>query len=243
MTRKLFYKVCLICFMMLSQGVLYAQDVNEILDKHIEAMGGKEKLSALKSVKISAVISVMGMEMNLNTVVIHEKALRSDTEVQGMKIVQALENGAGWQINPVLGTTAPADLSADEINALSGQLDLTGFLDYEKKGYKVKLDGEENLNGAPVYVISFTTGSGISAVNYISKETLYVLKSTMKVTINGQETETTVLPSNYKKVNGMVFPFTSEIKSSAMPGSSMISETKTLEVNPVIDPAIFKKPA
>ena len=82
----------------------------------------------------------------------------------------------------------------------------------------------------------------MSTVNYISKETWYVLKSTMKISVGGQESETTVLPSNYKKVNGIVFPFTSEIKSSAMPGGTMVSETKKLEVNPVIDPATFKKP-
>lgn len=242
MAEKLKHIVFIVLAVFFTQSVLYAQKVEEILGKHIEAMGGKEKLSALKSVKISSVISVMGMEMNMNTVVIHQKALRSETEVQGMKIIQAIDNGKGWQINPMLGTNAAADLTNEEIKAISSQLDLTGFMDYEKKGYKVKLDGEENLNGAAVYVISFTTGNGISTVNYISKDTWYVLKSIMKIAIDGQETETTVLPSNYKKVNGIVFPFTSEIKTSAMPGGSMISETKSLEVNSTIDPAIFKKP-
>lgn len=225
-----------------TQSIVNAQTVDEIIEKHLVAMGGKEKLSALKSVKISSAVSLMGIEMNLNTIVVQGKSLRSETEVQGMKIVQAIDKDKGWQINPMLGTTNATDLSSEEIQAISSQLDLTGFLDYKKKGYNVNLEGEETLNSAPVYVLSFTTNSGVSTVNYISKETWFVLKSTMKVNINGQETETIVIPSNYKKVNGIMFPFASEIKSSAMPGGSMISETKNLEVNPTIDPAVFKKP-
>jgi hypothetical protein len=40
-----------------------AQTVDEIIDKHIEAVGGKDKIAALKSVRMETNLSIQGMDI------------------------------------------------------------------------------------------------------------------------------------------------------------------------------------
>ncbi len=85
-----------------------AQTVEEILDKHIAAMGG-DKYSGLKSVKMETTSQVMGMELPSSTTVVQGRGLRNEMMVQGSAIVQAIDGTTGWMINPMSGqTTATA---------------------------------------------------------------------------------------------------------------------------------------
>ncbi len=44
---------------------VFAQDVNEIINKNIDAMGGKDKLSSLLSVYEESTVNVMGNDLSI----------------------------------------------------------------------------------------------------------------------------------------------------------------------------------
>ena len=73
----------------LSLGSIMAQTADEVVSKHIEARGGKEKLMAVKSVIMENTIGVQGMELNNKMSIVIGKAMKSETSVMGNDIIQA----------------------------------------------------------------------------------------------------------------------------------------------------------
>ncbi|MCE7058665.1 outer membrane lipoprotein-sorting protein [Dyadobacter sp. CY343] len=234
-----------IFFLLLSAGVfqtISAQNVDEIVAKHIKAMGGEDKLSKLQSMKITAEMDVMNMQVPINTTIIQNQGFRSETTVQGATIVQAINGNTGWSINPMTGNNKATALPEEAVKSMASETDLTGLYNYKQKGYQLTLDGEEDLAGAKVYKVTMTLKNGVKRVNYISKDTFYILKIIAKTNVNGQDIESENVQSDFRQVDGIYYPFTSEVSTSAMPGTKMALHIKTLEVNPKIDPAIFAMP-
>lgn len=223
-------------------NLVSAQNLDEIIAKHIAAMGGADKLSKLSSMKISAEMDIMNMKVPIITTIVQDKGFRSETTIQGMTIVQAINGNTGWVINPLTGQTKATALPEDAIKSMNAETDLTGLYNYKQKGYTLTLDGEEDLAGAKVYKVTMTLKNGVKRINYISKDTFYILKMIVQTTINGQEIKSENMQSDFRQVDGIYYPFTSEVTTSAMPGSKMAIKISTLEVNPKIDESIFAMP-
>lgn len=221
---------------------IQAQNVDEIVAKHIKAMGGEDKLSKLQSMKITAEMDVMNMQVPINTTIVQNQGFRSETTVQGATIVQAINGTTGWSINPMTGQTKATALPEEAVKSMASETDLTGLYNYKQKGYQLALEGEEDLAGAKVYKVTMTLKNGVKRVNYISKDTFYILKIIAKTNVNGQDVESENVQSDFRQVDGIYYPFTSEVTTSAMPGTKMALRIKTLEVNPKIDPSIFAMP-
>jgi hypothetical protein len=221
---------------------LSAQTADEIVDKHITAMGGADKLSKLKSVKVTANMEVMNMQMPVTTTIVQDRGFRTETTAQGMTIVQAIDGKKGWMINPMTGQNKATALPDEQVQSLSSQTDLTGLYNYKAKGYVLSMDGEADLAGAKVYKVTMTLKNGVKQVNYISKDTYYILKIEASVPVNGQNVTTDNVQSDFKQVDGITFPFSSEVSTSAMPGMKMVNKITAVEVNPKIDDTIFAMP-
>ena len=229
----------LVAFVIQSKTV-QAQSADEVINKHLAAMGG-DKYTGIKSVKMDATAQIMGMELPSSTTIVQGRGLLSKTTVQGSDIVQAIDGKTGWMINPMTGQSGATALTEDQVKMSAGQLDLTGLYNYKAKGYKAELTGEDKIEGAPVYVVKVDMGNGTLATHYISKDTYYILKSVVNTNVQGQEVELKTNFSNFKQIDGITFPFNTEIESPAMPGI-MTMVVKSVEVNPMVDESIFAMP-
>lgn len=229
----------LVAFVIQSKTV-QAQSADEVINKHLTAMGG-DKYTGIKSVKLDATAQIMGMELPSSTTIVQGRGLLSKTTVQGSDIVQAIDGKTGWMINPMTGQSGATALTEDQVKMSAGQLDLTGLYNYKAKGYKAELTGEDKIEGAPVYVVKVDMGNGTLATHYISKDTYYILKSVVNTNVQGQEVELKTNFSNFKQIDGITFPFNTEIESPAMPGI-MTMVVKSVEVNPMVDESIFAMP-
>jgi outer membrane lipoprotein-sorting protein len=219
-----------------------AQSLDEIINNYIVAMGGAEKLGKLNSLKISADVEMMNTKMPVTTTVVQNKGFRTETVIQGKTIIQAVYGNKGWMINPMAGQEKAVALPEAAIKPMTSQTDLTGLYNYKEKGYTLSLDGEEDLLGAKVFKITSTMKNGVKQTSYISKDTWYILKVEATVPVNGEEIKTENSQSDFKQVDGITFPFSSEISTSAIPGMKMVNKISTVEVNPKIDEKIFEMP-
>jgi hypothetical protein len=127
-----------------------AQTVEDIIEKQFAAMGGKGKLGQLRSARIEAVADVNGIQIKSSTLVLQNQGIRSEQEIQGMKMIQAFDGTTAWMVNPMMGNDQAVKLPAEQHAALKNQMDLTGLYDYQKKGYQVELKKDDEVNGTPV---------------------------------------------------------------------------------------------
>src|SRR3954462_8994268 len=69
---------------------------DEIVAKHIEAIGGKAAIGQVKSLTIESATSVMGNEAPTVTTVVDGVGYKNETDFNGMKIVQCYNDKSGW---------------------------------------------------------------------------------------------------------------------------------------------------
>ena len=154
---------------------------DEIVAKHIEAIGGKAAISQVKSLTIESSTSVMGNDAPTVTTVVDGVGYKNETDFNGTKIVQCYNDKGGWMVNPMAGAADPTPMPDDQYNQGKGQIFVGGPLyDYEAKGskielmgkdgnaYKIKLTSKENtettfLIDATSYMITTVQGKGKDA--------------------------------------------------------------------------------
>jgi hypothetical protein len=218
--------------------IAHAQTADEVINKYVDAIGGKNKLTQIKSLYFESSVQVMGNESPSTLTIINGKGFKMQSEFNGQKIVQCYTDKGGWLINPMTGAADAQPMPEEVYKAGKGQIDVGGPLfNYAAKGNKVELQGKEN--GA--YKIKLTSKDSIETTYYIDSATYYITKSIDKGTMMGQEVEVTRTNSNYQKTDyGYVYPGTVEISYGGQ--FTVTSTAKKAEVNKEIDPKIFDMP-
>jgi hypothetical protein len=217
-------------------SVVQAQSIDEIINKHTEAIGGKEKLSRVKSIYIENSMEVMGNESLATEYLLEGKGYKTESEFNGMKIINCFTDKGGWVINPFAGSAAAQAMPEDVYKSGKDQIYTGGSLvDYAAKGNKVELSGKENGN----YKIKLTSGS-TETTYFIDTLTNYVTKTSVKGEMMGQSVEIVTTFSDYKKTDfGIVLPYN---KSMDFGGFALSYKRTKVEVNKEIDPKIFELP-
>src|SRR5918993_2312261 len=229
-------KACLLLLIgaILIQSVT-AQTADEIINKYVEAIGGAEKIGALKSVKMTGTLNVQGFDVGIVVTGLHQVGMRTDIAVPGMSDgFQLMNTKKGWNFFPFQGQAAPQEVAADQVKAGQAALDLQGPLfNYQSKGNKVELVGKEILEAMEVYKLKLTNSLGKVSTFFFDTKTFYRVKSiTSAVTPEGEmDVETTY--ANFRKTpEGYVFPFS----TTTTRGTLLFS---TIEINQAVDEKIF----
>jgi hypothetical protein len=187
-----------------------AQTVDEIINKNIEAMGGKDKLTALKTVKMTGSMSVQGTDISITMTKSHLVGMRLDMEIMGTSNYQIINAKQGWVFMPVMGMTEAKEMDAEQYKSFSSQMDIQGTLfNYKEKGSTIELAGTEKVDGAEAYKLKVTLQSGKTVNYFIDKKTDRVIKTSSKTTVQDQEMDVETAFSDYKQnIDGYWFPYT-----------------------------------
>lgn len=215
---------------------LCAQTVDEVISKHVDAIGGKEKLSQVKSVYTENSMEIMGNSAPQKEYLLEGKGYKSEVEFNGASIIQCLNDKSGWTINPMMGGTDAQVIPEAIYKSTKPQIYLGGALiDYSAKGYKAELMGKEGSD----FKIK-VTADGNETYYFINSTNYYLTKSIMKSEAMGQAVDVTTTFSDHKKTDfGLVLPYT---KSVDLGMFQYVQKIDKVEVNKAIDPKIFDAP-
>jgi len=213
-----------------------AQSVDDIVSKHIEALGGKTVLNSIKSIYVESTVEFMGNEAPSTTYILNGKGYKNELDFSGTKIVQCVTDKGGWAINPMAGATTAQPIPADQLKNYQLQLHVGGpLMDYAAKGYKAELTGKDSAS----YKIRLTTPDGIDMTYFIDQKTYLINKAVSKISMGGQEIETTAVFSDYRFTNGYSLAYSQQV---ILPQVTLNITNKKVEMNKDIDPAMFEMP-
>lgn len=195
---------------------LHAQTVDDVIDKYLEAIGGVEKISAIKSIKITG--NQDDGDLNNSFTIFIKKPLlfKMETEVDEVSVIEACNENTAWTINPFEGKTKARKLNVDELADLHERIEIIDppFLNYKDKGNKVVLSGKENMDGKEVYKILLTRIDGAKDYYCFDGKTHLLCKKITKKTVSGKEEITERIYDDYRKTDGYFFPYFMVLKVS-----------------------------
>jgi hypothetical protein len=218
-----------------------AQTAEDIINKNIEAMGGREKLKSVKSLQVESSLEVMGNDAPATRTVVDGKAFKSETDFNGQKIIQCITDTGGWAINPMMGQTSAEPLPREMLKGSKIQTRVFPLLDYAASGNKVELVGRDSVNGVNAYKVKFATPDSVVITYFFDPVTYLLLKAVSTVNVQGQDAETTIAFSNYQKTDfGVMWAMTEQI--TIPQGITLTITHKKVDINKEIDPKIFQMP-
>lgn len=220
-----------------------SQTVDEVIAKNIEALGGLEKIRAVKTVRMTGKMTVgPGIEAPIVMELKRPNAMRLDITVQGMVGSQAFDGTKGWNLMPFAGSKVPQEMAADEVKLAQEQAEMDGpLVDYKAKGNTVELQGKEKVEGSDAYKLKVTLKNGVVRTMYIDAEHFLQIKEEAKRTIRGTEIDSETIVGDYKEVGGMMFPHSIDSGQKGNPQRQKLVIEK-IELNVPIDDARFKMP-
>jgi hypothetical protein len=222
----------------ISRAQTTAATADDVVNKYVDAIGGKDKLQEIKTKYMESTSQVMGSEGPSTVNIIDNTGYKIVSEVNGQTYIQVFTNKGGWQVNPYAGATTPTPLPDDLYKQGKSALDITGPLfNYTAKGNKVELLGKEGND----YKLKVTTKDSVDLTVYIDGTTYYLTKLVTTAAMMGQTMEVTSTFSNFKKNDmGLVFPYGVEISYGGQ--FNITTTVNKIEINKTIDPAIFDMP-
>ena len=122
-----------------------ALTLDQIVQKHTDAMGGADKLKAIQTVTITGTASLMGGQMGAPVTIKMKRPafLRMDMHIQERTFVQCFDGSHGWIVNSFSGSSAPQRMSEEDTRSARDNADFVegSLVDYEAKGTSVELVG------------------------------------------------------------------------------------------------------
>ena len=227
-------------FAFLFNAVVSAQTLDEVLKKYYETIN-QEKLSTVQTVTMKGKISQGGMEISF--LMYQKRPLKARTEaiVQDTKVISAYDGENGWSINPFMGANEPQKMQGSQLEQLKDQADIDGSLfNSEKKGYKLELLPQEEVEGIKDYVIKVIKPDSSFTLNYIQADNYLSHMVKTKVNVQGMDTEIESYPGNYKKVDDILMPFSVSNKMGGQEFMKIVIES--IEFNNDVADSLFTMP-
>ncbi len=226
---------------------LAAQDAmtaDQLIAKNLEAKGGKDKLAALQTARLTGKMNMGGAEAPFTLEWKSPDKMRLELTLQGMTLTQAYDGETAWMINPFMGKTDPEKMSQEDADMVKEQADFRGPLfNPEEKGYTVAYGGETEIEGTPAYQLDVTRPDGGVMHIYLDKEYFLEFKQEDKRKIRGQEVETEAAIGDYKEVDGLMFAHSIDSHVVGQPeGSGFNMTIENIELNPEVPEGDFAMP-
>mgnify|MGYP002865612296 CR=1 FL=1 len=137
--------------------------------------------------------------------------------------------------------TEPQAMSEDELKAAKVQADFEGQLwNWDKKGYEVSLEENEEVEGVDCFVVKAVSKDGDTFRHYIDSESYVVIKMNSKIKMQGQEVESDNFMSNYQEGDGFIYAGKIETKMNGQIASTIVIDN--MSIGAKLDSALFEKP-
>jgi outer membrane lipoprotein-sorting protein len=230
--KKLFFTTACL----LAAIAINAQSLDEIVKKYTAA-NMLDLISGKETIKITANLSMMGMEMPLEMWMKKPNKIKTVTNMGGQEMIQVFDGEKGYTVNPMMGSTDPVEMTAEQVTDIQRNNIFQNYLeDYLKKG-RLNLEGEESVNGKPAFKIKATLESGATAYLFIDKAEYLLLKTTTEITQGGMAMTVESFPSDYRDNNGVFLPMKT---TASMSGMEIVTSFTKVEVDIPIDDSVFK---
>ena len=207
-----------------------AQSLDEIVKKYTEA-SKLDNVANVKTIKITATMSVMGMDLPMTLWMKNPNKIKSVTSINGQDMIQVFDGTKGYSVNPMTGSTDPVEMTPDQVKQTLRTNMFQNYLAEALKKGQLSLEGEENVNDKPAFKIKYDADGIVSYID-IDKSSYYVVKTS--TTNNGVVVDSYL--TDYAETNGVVVPMKT---STSAQGMDMVMNFTKVEIDTPMEDSLF----
>lgn len=209
--------------------------VEKVLNKYIDAIGGKDNIESIQTLNMKMEASIMGQVLNMETARMAPNKYMMVVKMGGnvaQKQVFDGEKGAGS------GMQGNTKIEGDEAKDMAISAAIVEEIEYLKQDVDVKLVSVEQIDGKDTYGVEVTMPSGKKSTRYYDAESGLLVR--VSNTMQGPQGAMTLSTdfASYEEYNGVKFPM--GIKQPMNAQMKMDIKVTEVLVNEDIDESIFK---
>lgn len=220
-----------------------AETVDEVVANYLRARGGAERLRGVQTLRMTGRVVLPGIEAPLVLELKRPDKVRTEFTVEGQQSVRAYDGQVAWVLPPVPGAS-PRSVPPDQADELKAQadVDLSPLVDSEAKGFTVDLAGRESLPGGETWKLVVIGGTGSPRSLFVDVASHLVVRTEEVRTLEGKEMPFVTEVSDYRTVDGLVYPHRLRSGPRDDPAAWQSVEIERIDVNPPLDDARFSPP-
>jgi len=214
--------------------------VDQILDKYVQALGGRAAIEKLTS-RVSKGTFEMDQMPGPAAEEIDAKAPNKQfmaTEIPSIGVAKRGFNGSvGWEDNPQTGLR---DVTGSELAAMKVDADFYEAIKLKDLYPQMTLKGKESVNGHDAYVIVATPSDAPPVTMYFDADSGLMVRTLRE--IEGPYGKATIDATfdDYREVDGIKLPY---VMRFSMGNLTFVIKLNEVKHNVPIDDAKFDKPA
>jgi predicted Zn-dependent peptidase len=203
-----------------------AVSAQSIIESYLKSIGGKDELRKINSIKSTFTMDAMGTSLQGTEMKMNPNKHSFEVKMGDMKVMESKFDGVkGFQSQ----MNQKKEMEDDEIKDAQDDKAVIPQLFYVSEGYQVVYTGTEKIGEEDAYKIKVTKPSGKVSVEYYSQKTNLLLREEKTEEAGGNEMTITMDFSNYKKVGGVMFPYTLVQSVSGQEFTLNVNEIKVNE--------------
>lgn len=222
-----------------------ADPAADIAQIHVEAIGGRARLAAVKALRMSGVVMVSAADQRMRFSMIAGRPSRVRLEIQqkGRTLVTATDGiEPPWEFDT--GSWPPRYRDMDEA-AARGFLADAEFDDPlvagSARGYTLEYAGETEVAGRKLLRVLVTKDLADSFSLLVDPETYFIaLRVEQRTTAGGRKRQIVTRYDDFRPVAGVLLPFRITIVADGRVEQQMVIEK--IEANPELTPETFTRP-
>src|SRR5450759_2114425 len=215
---------------LIMMSVISAQSLDEIVKKYTVS-NKLDNVANLKTIKITANMSMMGMEMPMVLWMKNPNKIKSVTTFNGQDMIQVFDGEKGYVVSPMTGSTEPVEMTPEQVKQTLRSSMFQNFMANYFKNGQIALAGR--VNDKPAYKLKATIDGGTVIDMFIDKSSYFLVKTT--TTASGVTLES--YPTNYTETNGVMIAMKTSTSAQGM--EILINFTK-VEVDLPMEDSLFK---
>lgn len=175
-----------------------------VINKYIDAIGGKEQLEKVNDVTIEASTNMNGMEIKQKT---YKKSPNKYAMIMSMNGNVMMQQAFNGERGIMKGFQGEQEIIGKDLENLKVDAALNAELKYAELGVQLTLEAIETIEGKDTYKVKVVNPTGQTTYDYFDMESGLRIQS--KQTISAPQGEFTQLQSysDYQEIDGIKFPF------------------------------------
>jgi predicted aspartyl protease len=222
-------------------GLLFATDqgAEQLIARHLAALGGRQAVASIASVLTRADIELMGTGLKGTAESRSVRPCLSYTEISlGLfKVREGYDGEHLWMVDQNGKLQIRRDAPSLEYQKTMCLLESQEFL-FGGPGFTIASAGRDTVAGIPCDVLELRVEGGSDARLFLGDST-YLIERTETKAPEGLTIQTY---GDYRRVAGVMFPFFERTELPAI-GQKIEMRIQSIAVNEAIDPIVFLPPA